>query len=99
MNNSGITLTDVREEAFDIIKRLKTGEVDVKTASEVRNLLNSVIDTAKVQVDFVRVLPEHIKNQMSAYEIKSIAGTLKNREIEKNLALLEIGDVRNAKIE
>lgn len=82
MSNTGITLVDVRNEAFEAIQKLKNKELDVKTASEIRNLLGTVIDTAKTQVDFIRVLPENIKQQMTTDNIKAIAGTLRDRDAE-----------------
>lgn len=32
MSNTGITLVDVRQEAMDAIRKLKSGDIDVKTA-------------------------------------------------------------------
>lgn len=82
MSNTGITLVDVRNEAFDAIQKLKNKELDVKTASEIRNLLGTVIDTAKIQVEFLKALPEAIKQQMSVDSVKAIAGTLRDRDAE-----------------
>lgn len=90
MNNTGITLVDVRNEAFDAIQKLKTKELDVKTATEIRGLLGTVIDTAKTQVDFLRAMPESIKQQMSEDNIKAIAGTLRDRDAELDESLTDI---------
>lgn len=95
MNNSGITLVDVRNEAFDAIQKLKNKEMDVKTASEIRNLLGTVIDTAKTQVDFLRVLPENVKQQMTTDNIKAIAGTLRDRDAELDESLNAIDKKKN----
>lgn len=67
-------MIDVRIEAMDAIKKLKSKEMDVKTASEIRNLLSVVIDTAKTQVEFMKSLPSSIKEKMSEETIKAIAG-------------------------
>lgn len=80
--NSGITLIDVRNEAFDAIQKLKTGQMDVKTAAEVRNLLNVVIDTAKTQVEFLKSLPDSVKKDLKTDDVKAIAGTLRDRDAE-----------------
>ena len=82
MNNSGITLTDVRTEAFDVIQRLKEGKIDVKTASEIRNCLGIVIDTAKTQVEFLKAIPNSLKEKMDGDTVKAIAGTLRDRDAE-----------------
>lgn len=82
MKNTGITLIEVREEAMDAIQKLKSKELDVKTASEIRNLLGVIIDTAKTQVEFLKAIPENIKQQMSEDNIKAIAGTLRDRDAE-----------------
>lgn len=89
MSNTGITLIDVRDEAMDAIRKLKSGEIDVKTAGAMKELLNTIIETAKVQVDYIKVLPESIREQMSAVEVKAIAGTLIDRDAETDVAVHE----------
>jgi hypothetical protein len=95
MSNTGITLVDVREEAMATIQKLKSNEMDVKTAGEIRNLLATIIDTAKVQVSFMNALPNSVKEQMSEESIKAIAGTLKDRDAELDLSLSEIERNKN----
>lgn len=92
--NSGITLTDVRAEAFDAIQKLKNNQIDVKTAGEIRNLLNVVIDTAKTQVEFIKALPNSIKEKMDEPMVKAIAGTLRDRDAELDQSLKEIEESR-----
>ena len=94
MNNTGITLIDVRSEAMSAIAALKSGGMDVKTAAEIRNLLNTVIDTAKCQVEFIKALPETVKQQMTPVEVKAIAGTLKDRDAEIEPVLHQIEENR-----
>ncbi len=91
MSNTGITLVDVRSQAMDTIKELKAGKLDVKTAREIKGLLDVVIDTAKTQVDFINALPESIKESMNETTIKAIAGTLRDRdaELDESLATIE----------
>ena len=38
MSNTGITLVDVRQEAMDAIRKLKSGDIDVKTAGAIKDL-------------------------------------------------------------
>lgn len=92
--NSGITLTDVRAEAFDAIQKLKNKEMDVKTAGEIRNLLNVVIDTAKTQVEFLKAIPNSVKEKMDETTVKAIAGTLRDRDAELDHSLTEIEENR-----
>lgn len=92
--SSGITLTDVRAEAFDAIQKLKNNQIDVKTAGEIRNLLNVVIDTAKTQVEFIKALPNSIKEKMDEPMVKAIAGTLRDRDAELDHSLNEIDQNR-----
>jgi len=88
--NTGITLVDVRHEAMETIKALRAGEIDVKQAQAVKDLLNTVIDTAKTQVEFLKSIPNSVKEQLTATEVKAIAGTLKDRDAELDLTLDEI---------
>ncbi len=96
MNNSGITLVDVRNQAFDTIKMLKEGKLDVKTAKEIKGLLDVVVDTAKTQVDFINALPQNLKEGMSEDSVKAIAGTLQDRDAELDKSLADIHKSRNS---
>ena len=68
MNNSGFTLVDVRAEAMDVIAKLKNKEIDLKTAQEVRNLLGTIVDCAKTQVEFLKAIPNSAKEKMKPEE-------------------------------
>ena len=71
-----ITLIDVRIEAMDAIRKLKSKEMDVKTAKEVRDLLSVIIDTAKTQVEFMKAIPTSLKEKMSEEVILNISGAI-----------------------
>jgi hypothetical protein len=88
--NSGLTLVDVRTVLMDTINSLKNGDVDVKTAAEIRNLSNSMIDIAKVQVEYIKSLPNSVKESLKIDEVKAIAGTLIDRDAELDVTLKEI---------
>jgi hypothetical protein len=88
--NTGITLTDVRHEAFETIKLLKEKKIDVRDAQVIKELLNSVIETAKTQVSFINALPPQVKNSMSTDEAKAIAGTLVDRDAEMDITMHQI---------
>ena len=90
--NTGITLTDVRKEAFDVIRLLKDGKLEVKEAQTIRGLLDTVIDTAKTQVEFLKAIPDSVKQNMSVDEVKAIAGTLKDRDAELDITMHKIGE-------
>lgn len=90
MKNSGITLVDVRQQAFDTITQLRDGKIDVKTAAEIRNLLTVVIDTAKTQVEFLKSIPNSVKEKLDQDSIKAIAGTLRDRDAELDETLTDI---------
>ncbi len=88
--NTGITLVDVRREAMDTIRLLKEKKIDVKEASEIKNLCNTVINVAKVQVEYIKAVPKHIKDQMTVNEVKAMAGTLIDRDADLDVTLKEI---------
>lgn len=90
MSNTGITLVDVRAEAMDAIQQLKAGKIDVKTAGAIKDLLNTVVDTAKTQVEYMKVIPKGVKEQMTVTEVKAIAGTLVDRDAEMDATMEEI---------
>lgn len=74
--DNGITLKDVRQEAFDAIRKLKAKEMDVQTARSIREMLQVVVDTAKTQIEFLKVIPDTIKDEITAADVNTIAGTL-----------------------
>lgn len=90
MSNTGITLVDVRAEAMDAIQQLKSGKIDVKTAGAIKDLLNTVVDTAKTQVEYMKVLLKSVKEKMTVVEVKAIAGTLVDRDAEMDATMAEI---------
>lgn len=90
--NTGITLTDVRTEAFDVIRMLKEGLLEVKDAQTIKGLLDPVIDTAKTQVEFLKAIPDSVKSEMSVDEVKAIAGTLQDRDAELDITIKQIED-------
>lgn len=90
--NTGITLVDVRSEAMNLIQLLKEGKIDVKTAGAAKDLLNTVVDTAKTQVEFIKAIPNSVKEQMSTTEVKAIAGTLIDRDAEMDATLAEVAE-------
>lgn len=93
---SRITLSNVREEALDAITRLKEGKMDVKTAKEVRGLLDTITDTAKTEIDFLRVIPDDIKNDIGADGVKAIGATVQDKDADLDLSLKQIEKQQNS---
>jgi hypothetical protein len=89
-NNTGITLVDVRNEAMDAIQKLKNKEIDVSTAKEIKGLLDTIINTAKTQVDFMNAIPKQVKDNMTNDQVLAIAGTLRDRDAEMDEVMTEI---------
>jgi hypothetical protein len=90
MNNSGITLVDVRIEAMDTIQKLKDKKIDVSTANSVKGLLDTIVSVAKTQVEFMKSLPNDVKNALKENDVKAIAGTLVDRDAELDKSLHEV---------
>jgi len=98
-NNSGITLVDVRKVAMTTIAQLRDKQMDVKTAGEIRNLLGVVVDTAKTQIEFLKSIPNSVKEKMTVNEVKAIAGTLVDRDVDLDLTLNEVNESQSKPIE
>lgn len=47
------TITDLRESLFDTIDALKDGKMSVENAKAVAELAQTIVNTAKVEVDFI----------------------------------------------
>lgn len=88
--NKKTTLADVRSVAMDTIAKLNSGELDIKTARSVKELLDTVIDTAKTEVEYLKAIPNSIKEQMNEVQIKAIASSLRDKDAELDISLAEI---------
>lgn len=49
------TLTDLRAALFETLEGVKAGTVDLDKARTINELGKTLVDTAKVEVDFLRV--------------------------------------------
>ncbi|MEY2689298.1 MAG: hypothetical protein RL375_3497 [Pseudomonadota bacterium] len=49
------TIDDLRRVLFDTINAVKGGQMDITKASVINDLSRTLVDTAKVEVDFLRV--------------------------------------------
>jgi hypothetical protein len=49
------TITDLRDRLFEMIDAVKNGTVDIEKAKVVNELGKTIIHSAKVEVDFLRV--------------------------------------------
>ncbi len=85
-----ITLLSVRKEAINTIEKLHKKEIDHKTAGEIRNLLNVIIDTAKVQIEFVKALPNSVKEKMTHADLRQMVGTINDKDAELNEKLAQL---------
>lgn len=47
-------ITDLRHELFDTIAKLKSGEIDIATAKAINSVGQTIVNSAKVEVDFLR---------------------------------------------
>ena len=48
------TIQDLREHLFDAIKGVRDGSVSIEQAKTISDLSQVIVNTAKVEVDFVR---------------------------------------------
>ncbi len=50
------TIEDLRDLLFNTMKKLKEGTIDVPQAKAMTNIAQAVINSAKVEVDFIRAV-------------------------------------------
>lgn len=48
-------ITELRGHLFDTLKALKDGSMEIDRAKAMAQIADTIIDTAKVEVDFIRV--------------------------------------------
>ena len=85
-----VTLADVRAEAMDTIRKLKSKEIDVPTANSVKGCLDVIINTAKAQIDFVKALPLNVQDEIKLEEVLVISGVFRDEEQELDSSLKQI---------
>ena len=49
-------ITDLREQLFDTIQQLKKGEIDIQKAQAIANVAQVVVNSVKVEVDFLKTV-------------------------------------------
>lgn len=50
------TLTDLRKNLFDALQGIKDGTIELDKARAINEVSKTIIDTAKVEVDYIRTL-------------------------------------------
>lgn len=88
--NSGLTLVDVRSVLMETIENLNSGKIDIEKAKVINELSASMINIAKTQVEYLKAIPNSVKEQMTTTEVKAIAGTLMDRDAEIEPVLIEV---------
>ena len=49
-------IEDFRDHLFETIEKVKSGEMDTKTATAITNASAQIINSAKVEVDFIKAM-------------------------------------------
>jgi len=52
------TIADLRQTLFDTIDAVKNGTLDVEKARVIDQVSKTIVETAKVEVDYIRVIGE-----------------------------------------
>ena len=71
MNND---IEELRGHLFDTLRGLKDGTVDVEKAKAMSNLAGTIIETAKVEVDYMRVTGESGTSFIKAEKPEALPG-------------------------
>ncbi len=85
---------DLRGHLFDAIEQLKSGRMDVKTAQAVAQLGDVVVQSAKVEVDFLK-LSGQARSEFLLLEDGGSGGTTPSNEPRPALAIGEHTTIRD----
>jgi len=47
-------ITDLRDHLFEVLERLKDGEIEIETAQTMAEVSQVIINSAKIEVDFIK---------------------------------------------
>lgn len=53
--NQSRNISDLRETIFDVIQDVRAGKISVDQAQAINDLSKTIVDSAKVEVDYLRV--------------------------------------------
>jgi hypothetical protein len=62
-NGKTSTIADLREDLFETIKMLKEGEIEVDKAQTISDISGKIIETAKVEMNFLK----HVNSTKSEF--------------------------------
>lgn len=55
MANSNFKIQDLRNELFDTLKKVKSGEMEIHQAQSVCDIASVIIDSARAETEFVKM--------------------------------------------
>ena len=47
-------INDVRDHLFEVLERLKDGDIDIETAKTMADVSQVIINSAKIEIDFIK---------------------------------------------
>lgn len=69
------TINDLREALFETLQSVKSGEMDLDRAKSVTDIGQAIINTAKVEVDYIRATGGDAQSKFIESPAKKLAGT------------------------
>lgn len=55
-------IQDLRNHLFETLEMLKDGDMDVSTASAIADVSRAIIDTAKVEIQYIKAIESNQKS-------------------------------------
>jgi hypothetical protein len=66
-------IADLREALFDVIEGVKDGKIDVDRARTITSIAQVIVNSAKVEVDFIQAIGHGKGTGFIGEEVKQIA--------------------------
>jgi len=68
-------ITELRSNLFDTLRGLKDGSMEIDRARAIADIAKTITDTAKVEVDFMRVAGGNGTGFIATAQVKQISAT------------------------
>lgn len=67
-------INDLRDHLFEVIEKLKDGEIDIDKAVAIKDVAQVIVNSAKVEVDYLKVTDQ---SKSDSDYFKPVTGDLK----------------------
>lgn len=66
------TINNLREKLFETMEKLESGQIDVAKAKTINEVAQTIINTAKIEHDYLKLIQDNNKHSEKKISIESV---------------------------